>query len=59
MITGQFNFEIFKINVPKQMWSKMTYERPIVQTLGSRPVFAKNPNTDKFSLFVFSGMVPL
>lgn len=39
MITGQFSFEIYKINPSKKSWAKVPYERPVVQTLGSRPVW--------------------
>ena len=30
MITGQFMFDLYKINPAKQTWSKVEYERPIV-----------------------------
>ena len=39
LMTGQFPFDMFKIDPHHQKWSKVNYERPIVQTLGSRPVF--------------------
>ena len=39
MITGQFMFDIYKINPSKKTWAKVEYERPIVQTVGSRPLF--------------------
>lgn len=59
MTTGQFMFEIFKINPNRQTWEKVEYERPIVQTLGSRPIFKKDSKTDKYKIFFFSGQVPL
>ena len=37
----------------------MNYERPIVQTLGSRPLFKKDDSTGEYELFFFSGQVPL
>ena len=37
--TGQFNFEIYKIYPSTKQWEKVEYSRPIVQTLGSRPVY--------------------
>ena len=37
----------------------MPYERPIVQTLGSRPIYVMDKEKDNFSLYFFSGMVPL
>ena len=54
MITGQFMFEIYKINPSKQTWAKVEYERPIVQTVGSRPLFQKDP-TGHYKIYVFSG----
>ena len=55
MTTGQFNFEIYKINTNRQTWKKVDYERPIVQTLGSRPIYKKDPKTSNYKLFFFSG----
>ena len=55
MTTGQSNFEIYKINTNKQTWNKVDYDRPIVQTLGSRPIYKIDPNTGNFKLFFFSG----
>ena len=59
MVTGQFNFEIYKINTVKQTWTRLEYERPIVQTQGSRPLYLHDPAKNSFKLFYFSGMVPL
>ena len=59
MITGQFNFEIFKINPQAQQWSKVNYERPIVQTFGSRPVYQLDNNRQDYKLYYFSGQIPL
>ena len=39
MIPGIQNFEMFKINPSRKKWGKITYEKPIMQTLGSRPVY--------------------
>ena len=39
MIPGLQNFEIFEISPSKKSWSKLEYKRPIMQTLGSRPVY--------------------
>ena len=58
MITGQFMFEIYRINPDKQTWEQVKYERPIVQTQGSRPVYKKEDN-GQFQVYFFSGQVPL
>ena len=58
MITGQFMFEIYRINPDKQTWEQVKYERPIVQTWGSRPVYKKEDN-GQFQVYFFSGQVPL
>lgn len=55
MTTGQFNFEMYKIHPSKNAWQKIEYERPIVQTLGSRPIYKKDPKSDQFKLYFFSG----
>ena len=59
MTTGQFNFEIYKINTNRQTWQKVDYERPIVQTLGSRPIYKQDPKSNAYKIFFFSGQVPL
>ena len=57
MIPGLQNFEIFEINPTKKSWSKIQYNKPIIQTLGSRPVYQKL-SSEQFSLVQLSGMVP-
>ena len=37
----------------------MEYERPIVQTLGTRPCYHVDEKREQFSVYFFSGMVPL
>lgn len=59
MITGQFMFDVYKVNPSAKTWAKVASERPIIQTLGSRPVFKKDEKTSKFAVYSFSGMVPL
>lgn len=59
MVTGQFHFEIYKINTVKQTWNRIDYDRPIVQTLGSRPIYVYDKERNSYNLFFFSGMVPL
>lgn len=59
MISGQFGFEIFKVWPSKNTWAKVTCEKPIVQTIGARPVVEKCPYNTWFKVFYFSGMVPL
>ena len=59
MITGQFSFEIYKINPGKQTWERIGYEKPIMQTIGARPVYKYDPNNDSYKIYHFSGMVPL
>lgn len=39
MLTGQFMFEIYKINTSRNSWAQVKYDRPILQTLGSRPLY--------------------
>ena len=52
-------FEIYKINPSEQTWTKIEYDNPIVQTIGSRPLFRKDAANGQYNLFVFSGQVPL
>lgn len=59
MITGQFSFEIYKINPSKKTWQKIPYEKPILQTQGSRPIYKKDPVTGRYQIYFFSGQVPL
>ena len=39
MIPGLQKFEIFKINPQKRKWHKVIYDKPVIQTLGSRPLY--------------------
>ena len=59
MLTGQHDFEIFKVNLQNQLWSKIDMERPILQTLGSRPVYKIDEATQQFKIYNFAGQVPL
>ena len=59
MITGQFSFEIYKINPGKQTWERINYEKPIMQTIGARPVYRYDASNDSYKIYHFSGMVPL
>ena len=46
--TGAYQFEVFRINPSKKQWVKVEQRNPIVQHLGSRPVFNLDPVTQDF-----------
>ena len=57
--TGAYPFEVFQINPGKNQWVKVQQQNPIVQHLGSKPVFNLDPVTQEFQVFTFSGMAPM
>ena len=59
MTTGQSLFEVYEVDIEKEHWARIPTNKPIVQTLGSKPIFDLDKKNNKYSIYSFSGMVPL
>ena len=59
MTTGVDNFEMYEIDLQRMQWNKIEQSKPIVQNMGTKPLYIINQAKRKFDLYSFSGMVPL